>query len=130
MERLKRTTAVRLAIMAGIAVVLALLYWFNPVETGFAPKCLFKQFTGLSCAGCGMQRFLHAFLNGRFAEAIAYNYMLVVLLPYLVLFGIERLLLTGTTQKRWRAALENKYTAAAGCTIGVGWFIVRNILNI
>lgn len=119
-----------IAIMTGVLVVLALLYWFNPSETSWAPKCLFKATTGLQCSGCGMQRFLHAFMHGRFLEAIQYNYMLVILLPYLLLYGIEVLLLKGETQKRWRHVLEGRTMIIVMCIIAPGWMIVRNILHI
>ena len=56
--------------IAATVVVLTLLYLFNPVETEYAPKCIFHAVTGLSCPGCGMQRFLHAFMHGNFLEAI------------------------------------------------------------
>ncbi len=77
-----------------------------------------------------MQRFLHAFMHGRFLEAIQYNYMLVILLPYLLLYGIEVLLLKGETQKRWRHVLEGRTMIIVMCIIAPGWMIVRNILHI
>ena len=102
----------------------------NPSNTAFAPKCLFHSLTGWNCPGCGMQRFLHAFLHGRFQEAISYNYMLVILIPYIILFGIEKLILTGETQKRWQNVIEGRNMAICLCIIAPGWFIIRNILHI
>ena len=77
-----------------------------------------------------MQRFLHAFLHGRFLEAIHYNYMLVVFLPYITLFGIEHLLLKGETQKRWKQVLENRWTTIGLCIMVTAWCVIRNILHI
>ncbi|UKK54488.1 DUF2752 domain-containing protein [Prevotella sp. E2-28] len=114
----------------GIVIVLALLYFFNPVETAFAPKCIFHELTGLSCSGCGMQRFLHAFLHGRFIEAFRFNYILIIFLPYILLFGIERLALTGDTQKKWRSVLEGRAVTISLCIIAPTWVIVRNVLHI
>lgn len=114
----------------GVITVLVLLYFFNPTETALAPKCAFKAITGWSCSGCGMQRFLHAFMHGRFLEAIHYNYMLVVFLPYITLFGIEQLLLTGETKKRWKRVLEGRTVTIALCIMVPIWCIVRNILHI
>lgn len=113
-----------------MALVLVLLYVFNPVDAPFAPKCLLKQLTGLSCPGCGMQRFIHALLHGRFAEAIGYNYLLVLLLPYLLLFAIERTMLKGSQQQRWRAVIEGRTATIACCIIAPAWFVLRNILHI
>ena len=110
--------------------MLALLYWFNPVETSFAPKCMFKAVTGWSCSGCGMQRFIHAFLHGRFLEAIHYNYMLVVFIPYVILFGFEQLVLGEEKRKQWKRVIESRTMAITMCILVPGWVIVRNILHI
>jgi hypothetical protein len=118
------------AALAVAVAGIAYYYWVNPAEASIVPKCLFRQLTGWSCPGCGMQRFLHAFLHGRFVEAISYNYMLVFLLPYTLLFAIERLLLQGETQRKWRNVLEGKAMTYACCIMAPAWFIVRNILNI
>ena len=77
-----------------------------------------------------MQRFLHAFMHGRFLEAIRYNYMLIILIPYIILFGIQELILTGDTQKKWRKVLEGRPITYALCFIAPAWFIIRNILGI
>lgn len=116
--------------ITGVAIILALLYVFNPAETAFAPKCIFHELTGLSCTGCGMQRFLHAFMHGRFLEAISYNYILLIFLPYITLYGIERFLLTGETQMRWRRVLEGRVVTISLCIIAPTWAVVRNILHI
>ncbi|MCR5472688.1 MAG: DUF2752 domain-containing protein [Prevotella sp.] len=116
--------------IAATVVVLTLLYLFNPVETEYAPKCIFHAVTGLSCPGCGMQRFLHAFMHGNFLEAIQYNYMLIVLFPYLLLFGIERFILIGERQKRWNSIIEGRVISTIMIILAPSWFIIRNILHI
>ena len=125
-----KKSLIAIGIASATVVVLALLYIFNPVETSFAPKCIFHELTGYQCSGCGMQRFLHAFMHGRFSEAFGYNYLLLIILPYMILFGIERLILTGEAQLRWRRVIEGKVTAIALCIITPTWCIVRNILHI
>ena len=47
-------------------------------------------------------------MHGHFAEAFHYNYLLVILLPYLTLLGIEELLLTGKTKERWKRVIEGR----------------------
>ena len=49
------------------------------------PKCSFKLLTGLSCPGCGLQRAVHALLNGEPMKAIQYNYFLVYSGPTVLL---------------------------------------------
>lgn len=116
--------------IAATVVVLTLLYLFNPVETEYAPKCIFHAVTGLSCPGCGMKRFLNAFMHGNFLEAIQYNYMLIVLIPYLLLFGIERFILIGERKKRWNSIIEGRVISTIMIILAPSWFIIRNILHI
>ena len=77
-----------------------------------------------------MQRFLHAFMHGRFMEAIAYNYILVILIPYTIAFGLERLVLKGNIQQQFRNVVEGRAATYTLCAIAPIWIIVRNILNI
>ena len=125
---MRRTIQVLSIVM--VIAILTMLYIYNPSETSWAPKCVFKAVTGLSCSGCGMQRFLHAMMHGRFLEAIQYNYLLVILIPYLALFGIEKLFLTGETQKRWKRVIEGRAAVIILCIIAPSWLVIRNILHI
>jgi len=116
--------------IAATAFVLTLLYLFNPVETAYSPKCIFHVMTGLNCPGCGMQRFLHAFMHGNFLEAIQYNYILIFLIPYLLFFGTERFLLSGERQERWKTIIEGRAMTIILMIIAPSWFIIRNVLHI
>lgn len=122
--------AKKLLIGLAVLIILGLLYWINPTESAFAPKCIFHCLTGLSCPGCGMQRFLHAFLHGRFAEAISYNYLLVILIPYIILYGFGKLVLKGDTQRRWDDILEGRAVTLTMVILAPAWFIIRNIFQI
>ena len=126
---IKKGLSVTLGIAAA-GVVLTLLYLFNPVETAYTPKCIFHVMTGLNCPGCGMQRFLHAFMHGNFLEAIHYNYMLIVLIPYMFFFGIERFILIGERQERWKNIIEGRIMTTIMIILAPSWFIIRNILHI
>ena len=126
---IKKGLSVTLGIVATV-VVLTLLYLFNPVETAYTPKCIFHVMTGLNCPGCGMQRFLHAFMHGNFLEAIHYNYMLIVLIPYMFFFGIERFILIGESQERWKNIIEGRIMTTIMIILAPSWFIIRNILHI
>ena len=124
--RLWKIALLVLACMAGAAFY----YVYNPTEVTLVPRCLFKQLTGWSCPGCGMQRFLHAMLHGRVFEAISYNYLLVFLLPYTSLFALEQLVLTGKAQQRLKAIVEGKVMTYFCCIMAPAWTLLRNILNI
>lgn len=100
------------------------------MEYQLFPPCLFHRLTGLNCPGCGMQRFVHALTNGHPIEAIAYNAFLPLVGIYVMLFALERLVLTGPAQRRLRQAVEGR-TATMSLAGGiVAWFVLRNLLGV
>ena len=100
-------------------MVIAILRRFNPAEYQLFPPCLFHRLTGLSCPGCGMPM-----------EAIAYNAFLPFVIIYVLLFALERLVLTGTAQTRLREVVEGR-TACLSLAAAVPlWFVARNLLGI
>lgn len=128
--KVSKKSLITIGSVSTIIVVLTLLYIFNPVETPFAPKCIFHELTGWSCSGCGMQRFLHAFMHGRFVEAFSYNYMLILIIPYTILFGLERLVFTGKLQQNLHNIIEGRIVTYTLIAIAPCWMIIRNILHI
>ena len=71
----------------GIFIILLLLvglvyYFYHPAHYQLFPKCFFKSVTGLSCPGCGAQRATHELLHLNLKNAVAYNALLVVSIPY------------------------------------------------
>lgn len=106
------------------------LYYLDPVQYRFMPKCLFKLVTGLDCPGCGFQRAVHALLHGHFVEAIKYNLFLAVGLPYLFAVTVAEIVLPA--EKKWRAMLilQSKYMTLGYVALFTAWMIIRNILNI
>jgi hypothetical protein len=81
---------------AGSAVAAAGAVWllrrFDPNAAGSPlPGCVFYEFTGLYCPGCGMTRAAHALVHGDLAGMVAMNPLLPLLaltLPLLVLHGL------------------------------------------
>lgn len=114
-----------LILIAGLA-----LYVFNPANYWFWPKCPIKLLTGLNCPACGIQRFIHALINGHFATAITYNYYLVYALPYaLALTGIY-LLPDSVAKGRLTGIFQSKTAIWFYVVSFCLWFVIRNILNI
>jgi hypothetical protein len=54
---------------------------FDPMQYDFYPKCMLHSTTGLSCAGCGGLRAVHALGRGDVAEAVRLNPLIVVGFP-------------------------------------------------
>jgi uncharacterized protein DUF2752 len=70
----------------------AILFLFNPAQSGFYPVCLFHQSTGLLCPGCGSLRALHQLLHGNVIAALHFNALLVLLLPVVAWLGCRSLI--------------------------------------
>jgi hypothetical protein len=73
-----------------LPVGLVLLSSVHPDEAEFYPKCIFYLVTGLHCPGCGTARALYSLLNGQFAQAAAYNILLIVILPFLIYWAARK----------------------------------------
>ena len=69
-----------------LAAAIAVYSIFDPESSVFWPKCPFHLLTGLECPGCGSQRAIHSLLNGDLLSAIHYNLLLVLAIPYLLLY--------------------------------------------
>jgi uncharacterized membrane protein YhaH (DUF805 family) len=78
-----------------------LLYWATPTEDSLYPRCPFHTLTGLHCPGCGTTRCLHALLHGDPAQALAYNPLAVLALPFLLAW-LGRLGLAALVNRRLR----------------------------
>ena len=71
------------AVLAVTAVLLVVLFAFDPARHDFYPVCYWRSWTGLNCAGCGSLRATHHFLHGELATAFRYNPLLVLVTPLL-----------------------------------------------
>ena len=73
-------------IVAGAALVLLTgslaLLALDPADSGLFPPCPFLAVTGFYCPGCGTLRGLHQLLNGSLLEALGFNPLTVLSLPF------------------------------------------------
>jgi hypothetical protein len=67
--------------------VAAVMFFFNPAEHGFFPRCFFRMVTGWDCPGCGGLRATHQLLHGQVRAAFSLNPLLVLVLPFVVYFA-------------------------------------------
>ena len=113
--------------MVFLAIAAWLYFSFDPASTGLFPKCMFLQFTGYKCPGCGSQRAVHAMLNGDFATAWRMNAMLVASLPVIAVLLVAELARTRNNAFYRRI---NSRVVISACTAGIlGWWIMRNIIG-
>lgn len=81
---------VRVALLAtGLLGAGAVFLVSDPSTAGWFPRCLFHDLTGLYCPGCGVQRALHALVHGRVADAVGYNALATLSLPWMGLAAAQ-----------------------------------------
>lgn len=104
--------------MALVLLAAAWFYYrFDPSESMFFPRCVFRTLTGLPCPGCGVQRALHSLFHGEFREAFRYNAGAVIVVPLLVVLVVAEL---GRT--RWQ-----RFYLAVNCS-RVCWGVLALVL--
>ncbi len=81
---MKRPLLRRLVLLSALGGVAVLLCVRSPHQPGSYPPCPFYALTGLYCPGCGTLRSLHALLQGDVLQALAYNSLAIVLLPFVI----------------------------------------------
>ena len=108
---------------------IALYYFLDPVDYKWMPKCPTKMMFGIDCPGCGFQRAAHAFLHGRFKEAIGYNLFFFVAFPYLIMVMSCGLLREGKLRTKLTHLVEGKWMTHGYVALFFIWFILRNILD-
>jgi hypothetical protein len=64
----------------------AVLYYVEPTDSSWYPKCFLNATTGLYCPFCGATRCGHAMLNGDLVQAASWNVLTVILLPLATLW--------------------------------------------
>lgn len=108
-----------------IIAIVVLYYKFDPSNSVFAPKCPFFLLTGYQCPSCGIQRAMHALLNGEFKTALLLNPFLAIGVPYCIL-----LLFTATIKKKpfesLQKVLHHRYIIWGYIVLFFIWWVVRN----
>lgn len=109
-------------------VILYLVKKYNPENTSLFPPCIIFKFTGLKCAGCGMTRALHYFLNFNLKKAFLFNPLLFVFIAYFIYFLIKYFAYKLKGSKLSKNSFNISLYILVGITIM--YIIVRNFLNI
>jgi hypothetical protein len=116
-------------LVAAVAIPLGvtLLYQYTPLgENRFWPGCTFHSLTGLHCPGCGATRCCHALVHGDIEQALAWNPLFVLLLPYLI-FSALSVAYTMWTGKRLIQYRMPGWTVQAMLWTLVLYWIARNL---
>jgi hypothetical protein len=73
-------------IATAVAAAAWVLLHFDPATYDFYPQCPVFYWFGIYCPGCGATRAMAALLHGRWAEALRFNPLVVVALPFVAVF--------------------------------------------
>ncbi|MFD0895149.1 DUF2752 domain-containing protein [Luteolibacter ambystomatis] len=91
------------------------------------PGCLFHQWTGFHCPGCGMTRATFALLHGDILKAFRYNPLGVVLFP-IALIGVLLQAIGWANNRpppiRWSAGSRGAFWIAV---LVIAFWILRNL---
>lgn len=109
-----------------IGIIGAILYFFNPENAIWLPKCPIYILTGYECPGCGIQRALHQLLHLNIKKALGYNPFLAIALPYIILLLITRFV-PANRLKRLRRICYHTTTIRVYTALTVIWWVVRNL---
>lgn len=117
----------------GVAITLMLIatlyifYFIDPETHSLFPKCPFLLATGLECPGCGSQRAIHQLLHLNFGNALRYNALMVLALPYTFL-GIYLQYLGGQLRHpQLEKLFFGRWSALIVLILVVSYWIVRNV---
>jgi hypothetical protein len=97
----------------------AVLFLFDPSQYPIYPRCLFHQWTGWNCPGCGSLRGMHQLLHGHLVMALRCNALLILSLPVAAVYTVRQFF-------RWRAGLPVSFPAVRPGAI----FLVLGVLAV
>jgi hypothetical protein len=109
-----------------VALAATILLRFPPGQCSFYPQCPFHQYLHLLCPGCGATRALAALLRGHLAEAMHFNALITLLLPFAAAYGIasyRRFLQRSAI--RWLQPPPAAVYAALG--VAIVFTVIRNL---
>ena len=117
----KKTLIIVIAFVLGI-----ILFFFNPEDTVWFPKCPFYLITGYQCPSCGIQRAMYHLLHLDFNKAFSYNPFLILSIPYAVALIVVTWFDSNNKLKRLRDVCYSKITVYLYVILTIIWWIVRN----
>jgi len=113
-------------ILAPLGLTLLYVYYDPRGTNSYFPGCFFKEWTSLNCPGCGATRCLYSLLHLEVAQALAYNPLFVIVLPYLIFSA------AGMLYSLWTGRRAPGYRMPSGAAkyilvVVFAYWILRNI---
>lgn len=110
----------------GIFLAVGFAYFLFVKLTGWGIPCVFYLATDLYCPGCGISRMFIALLELDLMAALRSNSLVLLLLPFALVFGLRRLVIYIKTGRTETDRLETILLIPAGLLTVVFW-VLRNL---
>lgn len=117
---------IHFAVIALAPVGCAVLYLFDPSDSGLYPLCPFRVMTGMWCPGCGTTRAMSRLLHGRVADAFALNALAVVMVPLAIYAYASSVLFVARGKALPRVTISGAWLWALGLTV-IAFGVLRNV---
>lgn len=111
----------RVAGLCGAIAVAFMLLCFPPGRYDFYPRCPVYEMFHVNCPGCGATRALAALLQGRVLEALHWNALFTVGLPFCVIYGLA----CSVSGRRW--VQPGPIVVCGGFAVALGFMVLRNL---
>ena len=124
-EKKKRTLIVILLFMALILFLIIYKKTYDIYHIGI--PCIFHEITGLYCPGCGMTRAIFSLLNLNIKQAIKYNLLVVIVIPFIIIYIINYAYIWINNLKKDPSKIFPKWLWYILLIITILFGIIRNI---
>ena len=111
-----------------MAFAAVILFFFDPDETRWLPKCPFYALTGLECPSCGSQRAIYHLLHLEFKEAMRYNPFMLLSVPYCIMLIIVTCFDPQKRLEKLRRVCYHRITLITYVVLFIFWWIARNLI--
>jgi len=113
-------------ILAGAAI----LYFFNPENTIWLPKCPFYLLTGFQCPACGTQRAIYHLLHFNLQKAFYYNPFMLISMPYATALVVVTWFNPKGRLDKIKNLCYNSTVVYIYLILIILWWIIRNMIRL
>lgn len=117
----------KICILLVIVAFGIILYFFDPENIIWFPKCPFWVLTGYQCPACGVQRAAYHLLHLDFKKAFLYNPFLIISIPYALALIKVTWFSPKNRNTKLRAFCYHPVVVRTYVVIFIAWWIVRNL---
>lgn len=130
MNSVNKAYILRIGVAILAILIIGIYFGFDPEAHPIFPKCILLATTGYKCPGCGMQRLVYHLLHGEVRTAFSYNYLAVLVIPWILVTAACTCLTHSKYARRMLDRLTNRTVGIVYIFLYFLWWIVRNICNL